>query len=522
MSKKVITIVLVVIFGIGAVLVVPKALLFLAGRQTTINEKSMDFYFNANIGLEGLATKLYNEKFIDDKEALIKVGEYKNLNSNKLASGKYSISSGTNFRALLNGFTKNSAGNGNAEVEVEVTFNNCRDVYQLAGKVSKLIMVDSSSLVQEITSPKLLAEMHVTLETLPSIFLPNTYRMFYDTDASQFVNLMAKQYTSKIWKIDPAYISSDWANQRFQQVNVLKLIKLTVKKILKFDFSSYSLKDQALAPDGGEFWYPLNGIQDIPDTYANLIKTKEKEENCNCEIFTNAKLDKIDLKNKKVFYQKNNLLEYAKYNKAIISTIPIYSLYESLEEKNDEVTKSICDLKYMDIIFVYLMIDRDKISDDHWLYFSDKNIIFNRAVEFKNWSKKMAPKNQTSLCLDITCYRDDKSADNPWNYSKKDLSDRCIDDCVKVGLLDKKDVFDTLIIKVKDAYPFYDLHYKKRLEFIVSFLEKNKDIHCIGRTGLFSYNNSDGSIEMGINLAKNLSMNIKDSFLQYEFKKNSF
>jgi UPF0755 protein len=195
MSKKVIIIVLVVIFGIGAVLVGPKALLFLAGRQTTINEKSMDFYFNANIGLEGLATKLYNEKFIDDKEALIKVGEYKKLNSNKLASGKYSITSGTNFRALLNGFTKNSAGNGNAEVEVEVTFNNCRDVYQLAGKVSKLIMVDSSSLVQEITSPKLLAEMHVTLETLPSIFLPNTYRMFYDTDASQFVNLMAKQYT---------------------------------------------------------------------------------------------------------------------------------------------------------------------------------------------------------------------------------------------------------------------------------------------------------------------------------------
>ena len=45
MSKKVIIIVLVVIFGIGAVLVGPKALLFLAGRQTTINEKSMDFYF---------------------------------------------------------------------------------------------------------------------------------------------------------------------------------------------------------------------------------------------------------------------------------------------------------------------------------------------------------------------------------------------------------------------------------------------------------------------------------------------
>ena len=195
MSKKVIIIIIVVIFGIGAVVVGPKALLFLAGRKTTNNQQPIDFYFDASIGLEGLATKLFDEKIIDDKEALLKVGEYKELNRNKLASGKYIITPSTNFRTLLNGFTKNSAGNGNAEVEVEVTFNNCRDVYQLAGKVSKLIMVDSASLVKEITSPQLLAEMHVSLETLPSIFLPNTYRMFYDTDASHFVNLMAKQYT---------------------------------------------------------------------------------------------------------------------------------------------------------------------------------------------------------------------------------------------------------------------------------------------------------------------------------------
>lgn len=45
--------------------------------------------------------------------------------------------------------------------------------------------------------------------------------------------LMAKEYTSKIWKIDPAYISADWANQRFQQVNVLKLVNITLKKIKK-------------------------------------------------------------------------------------------------------------------------------------------------------------------------------------------------------------------------------------------------------------------------------------------------
>lgn len=201
MSKKVIIIILVVVFGVGAFVVGPTFLVFLAGRSTTVNTKASDFYFDASLGLEGLATKLYNDGLIKDKEDLIKVGKYKDLDATKLASGKYIIEPSTNFRTLLNGFTKNSAGNGNAEVEVDVTFNNCRDVYQLAGKVSKLLLIDSAALVNAITNKGLYEQLDLNDETISSLFLPNTYKMFYDTEPSTFVANMVRQYNA-FWNTD--------------------------------------------------------------------------------------------------------------------------------------------------------------------------------------------------------------------------------------------------------------------------------------------------------------------------------
>src|SRR5581483_11478881 len=51
--------------------------------------------------------------------------------------------------------------------------------------------------------------------------------------------VMCRPYTSKIWHTDPANISADWADQRFQGENLKKLLKRVVKKLLTLDFSSY-------------------------------------------------------------------------------------------------------------------------------------------------------------------------------------------------------------------------------------------------------------------------------------------
>src|SRR5439155_6941914 len=80
--------------------------------------------------------------------------------------------------------------------------------------------------------------------------------------------VMCHPYTSKIWHTDPAHISADWAEQRFQGENLKRLLKRVVKKLLTLDFSSYNLEDDSLAPDGGPFYYPGRGIQEVADALA--------------------------------------------------------------------------------------------------------------------------------------------------------------------------------------------------------------------------------------------------------------
>ena len=73
-----------------------------------------------------------------------------------------------------------------------------------------------------------------------------------------------------------------------------------------------------------------------------------------------------------------------------------------------------------------------------------------------------------------------------------------------------------IVFRLKNAYPVYDLEYRKKLNTMVKFLESDSSF-LLGRTGIFKYNNLDNSIEMGFKLAENFIKNkIKKSIYKYE------
>ncbi len=77
---------------------------------------------------------------------------------------------------------------------------------------------------------------------------------------------MCYPYTSKIWQIDPGLLSADWADQRFQGEKLEKLTRRIIKKIITLGFGKYNLEDDALAPDGGDFYYPETYFQALSDS----------------------------------------------------------------------------------------------------------------------------------------------------------------------------------------------------------------------------------------------------------------
>ena len=194
MSKRTLIIVGIVAVLVGIAVATPKIMLFIAGNKSVLNTEERTFFIREKISLKDLATQLKQQKIIEDTKAFISVGDYKGLNENKIALGKYIIKPGENYKNLLNGFTLNSNGNGNGEVEVKVAFSNCRDIYHMAGMVEKCIMLDSTKLVDYLNAPETLNKYGFTPEQLPAMFMPNTYAMYFDTDEKMFVERMAQEF----------------------------------------------------------------------------------------------------------------------------------------------------------------------------------------------------------------------------------------------------------------------------------------------------------------------------------------
>lgn len=194
MSRKLIIRVIAVLVVIGGILLYPKFSLYLSSRKETVNTEKVAFYIKSQMDTDDLAKELSDLKIIDDVKGFLKVADYKGLTKEKIALGKYVIEPNSQYRTLLNGFTLNDAGNGNGEVEVTVTFANCRDIYQMASKVCANVMIDSAKLVTYLNDTETLTKYGFSQEELPAMFLPNTYKMYYDTDEKIFVERMAKEY----------------------------------------------------------------------------------------------------------------------------------------------------------------------------------------------------------------------------------------------------------------------------------------------------------------------------------------
>ncbi len=174
---------------------------YFGGKKETLNQNNTEFYIPTGTGIEALKMLLIQHKIIDDVDAFQAVLDYKEFGNKKIGAGKYIIAPNTEYKTLINGFTQNSLDNGNKEVEVEVTFNNCLHIRDIASKVSKQIEMDSATFVDYILSDEILKKYGFNEAKIGALFLPNTYRFYWDTDHVQFIEKMASEFKT-FWTAD--------------------------------------------------------------------------------------------------------------------------------------------------------------------------------------------------------------------------------------------------------------------------------------------------------------------------------
>lgn len=151
--------------------------------NTKFQEDEVAVYVPTNSDFSDL--KQIVEPFIEDMEKFEMVADKKSYIMS-IKPGKFILKKGMNNNDLVNALRQ--------PVPVKLTFNNQERIEDLAGRVAHQIEADSLSLLESFTDEKFLKDNGFTRENVLSMFIPNQYEFFWNTNAMKFRDRMAKEY----------------------------------------------------------------------------------------------------------------------------------------------------------------------------------------------------------------------------------------------------------------------------------------------------------------------------------------
>jgi UPF0755 protein len=113
----------------------------------------------------------------------------RSFGGNNIYPGRYTLKNSMNYSDLVVFLRSGQID------EVEITFNNVRTLSQLAKKVSAQLEITEEEIKKELLNP---IKYGYTKETFIASFIPNTYKMYWNTNAEVFVKRMIKEH-KKFW-----------------------------------------------------------------------------------------------------------------------------------------------------------------------------------------------------------------------------------------------------------------------------------------------------------------------------------
>ena len=317
----------------------------------------------------------------------------------------------------------------------------------------------------KFTKKKILNEIKsLKSKTLSKNFEEHVQSQVGDTLTKMFF----KNYPEKIWGISTKKMTAEWAPKRIS----------FRKKITPFYF-----KEKAAV---GKY-----GTGSVYDSLKKkIIKYKGKiflDQTVTSLSHNNNQINEIILNNKKKIKIDSDTI--------IISSLPITLTSKLLGYSSN--------LKFRGVRTVYIAIKKERVLPKkcNWIYYSSKNIIFNRISEHKTMSKFIAPKNMTYLSAEIAYSKNDKIDKIKFSQMKGIVEK----DIIKVGLIkNKSEILDFSENKEDFVYPVQFTDYKYELSKNVSELSKFKQLYSLGTGGEFNYSDSQILFHKTMDLVDNL------------------
>lgn len=127
-----------------------------------------------------------------------------------MKTGRYAVEPGTNNLDLLNIFRRGQ------QTATRITFNNIRLKEDLAERLDEQLMISKEDIMRLLTNEKFCHSMGFTSETAPTLFIPNTYEVYWNISAENLIKRMKKEY------------DNFWTDKRKEKAKAINLTPIEV------------------------------------------------------------------------------------------------------------------------------------------------------------------------------------------------------------------------------------------------------------------------------------------------------
>jgi UPF0755 protein len=212
----ILTLILFLLTGIAAIAFVGYRMLYqpnvwLNGAESfTLNIRNGDTF-------ETIRQELYKNGTIVHRSSFEKVAELMKY-PDHIKTGHYLLKEGMNNRQIIGKLRSKQ------QDPVKLVFNNIRIKSELAGHIGQQIEADSVTLLKLLNDPEYLKKFGFTPDNIMSMFIPNTYQVYWDISAEKFFERMNKEYKS-FW--------TDKRRARLAEIRLNELEAITLASIVE-------------------------------------------------------------------------------------------------------------------------------------------------------------------------------------------------------------------------------------------------------------------------------------------------
>ena len=288
-----------------------------------------------------------------------------------------------------------------------------------------------------------------------------------------------KTYTEKVWGVPCREISAEWAAQRIQGLSLAQAILSATalnKRSTQIKSLIHTFQYPRLGP--GQMWEMCRDrVREMGNDVLMEHQVTTLETRAGCVVgvcaATPAGAQRFEAEH-------------------VISTIPLRSLLRCFEPAAPAVAQTAGEsLRYRDFLVVVVILERQNLFPDNWIYVHTPGVRVGRVQNFNNWSAAMVPEpGKTCLGLEYFCFE----RDGLWTSDDGALIRQASQELEQLGLARVSDVVDGTVLRMRKAYPIYDGTYREHLETIRGFIDPIPNLHTVGRNGMHKYNNQDHSM----------------------------